>query len=73
VHTGFLLENLKGRDHLEDLGHRWEDSIIMDLREVGRERVDWIHLAQDRNQWWSHMNIVMNLWIPQKAGNLLTS
>jgi hypothetical protein len=23
----------------------------MDLREIGCEGVDWIHLAQDRDQW----------------------
>jgi hypothetical protein len=23
---------------------RWEDNIIMDLREIGSEDVDWIHL-----------------------------
>jgi hypothetical protein len=26
---------------------RWEDNIRMDLREIGWEVVDWIHLAQD--------------------------
>jgi len=31
-------------------GNRWEDNIIMDLREIGWETVDWIHLAQDRDQ-----------------------
>jgi hypothetical protein len=30
---------------------RWKDNIIMDIREIGWEGVDWIHLAQDRNQW----------------------
>jgi hypothetical protein len=25
--------------------HRWEDNIIMDLREIGWEVVDWIYLA----------------------------
>jgi len=29
---------------------RWEDNIRMDLREVEWESVDWIHLAQDRDQ-----------------------
>jgi hypothetical protein len=29
---------------------RWEDNIKMDLREIGLEGVDWIHLAQDRDQ-----------------------
>jgi hypothetical protein len=27
--------------------NRWEDSIRMDLREIGWEGVDWIHLAHD--------------------------
>jgi hypothetical protein len=30
---------------------RWMDSIKMDLREVGWGGIDWIDLAQDRNQW----------------------
>jgi hypothetical protein len=30
---------------------RWEDNIRMNLREVGWEGVDWIYLAQDRDQW----------------------
>jgi len=31
--------------------------------------VDWIYLAQDKNQW----NTVMNLRVPYKAGNFLSS
>jgi hypothetical protein len=34
---------------LQRTRHRWEDNIKMDLRETGWRRVDWIHLAQDRN------------------------
>jgi len=30
--------------------HRWEDNIRMNLREIGWEVVDWMHLAQDRDQ-----------------------
>jgi hypothetical protein len=30
---------------------RWEDNIRMDLREIGREGVDWMHLVQDMDQW----------------------
>jgi hypothetical protein len=40
----------------------------MDLREVGWDGVDWIHLAQDRDQWGAFVNMVMNLRIPQKIG-----
>jgi hypothetical protein len=35
-----------------------------DLREVGWEGVDWIHLTQDRDQWRSVVNTVLNLWVP---------
>jgi len=28
-----------------------EDNIRIDLREIGWEGVDWIHLAQDTDQW----------------------
>jgi hypothetical protein len=40
---------------------RWEDNIRMDLREVGWEDVDWICLAQDRDQWRVLVNTVINL------------
>jgi hypothetical protein len=29
----------------------WWDTITMDLREIGWGGMDWIHLAQDRDQW----------------------
>jgi hypothetical protein len=35
----------------------------MDLREIGWEVIDSIHLAQDRDQWWAIENMVMNLWV----------
>jgi hypothetical protein len=31
--------------------HRWKDNIKMDLREMGIDGVNWIQLAQDRDQW----------------------
>jgi hypothetical protein len=33
----------------------------MDLREIGREGMDWIHLAQDRDQWKIFVNTIINL------------
>jgi hypothetical protein len=52
---------------------RWEDNIRMDLRETGWESVNWIQLAQDRDQWRAAVNTVMNLRFPYQAGNFLTS
>jgi hypothetical protein len=40
---------------------RWEDGIRMNLREIDWESVEWIQLAQDRDQWWAFVNTVMNL------------
>jgi hypothetical protein len=36
----------------------------MALREIGWEGVDWIHLAQERDQWWALVNMVTNLSLP---------
>jgi hypothetical protein len=36
----------------------------MDLREIGRDGIDWINLAQDRDQWRALVKAVMNLWVP---------
>ena len=47
--------------------------IRMDLQEVGYGHVDWIGLAQDRDGWRKLVNAVMNLRVPQNAGNFLTS
>jgi hypothetical protein len=46
---------------LERPRHRWEDGIRMDLREICWGSVDWIQLAQDRDQWKVLVNTVMNL------------
>jgi hypothetical protein len=53
--------------------HRWEDNIKMDLKEIGSEAVDCIHVAQDRDRWRTLVNTVMNLLVPKKVGNFLTS
>jgi hypothetical protein len=40
----------EGKRPLGRPGRRWEDGIGMDLRETGWGSVDWIRLAQDRDQ-----------------------
>jgi hypothetical protein len=55
----FLLENLKGRPK-----RRYEDNIRTDVRKVGWDDVDWMHLAQ----WWILVNTVMNFQVPSERG-----
>jgi hypothetical protein len=43
---------------------RWVDNIKMDLRQIGWDRVDWIDLAQDKDQWRALVNTVLNLRVP---------
>jgi hypothetical protein len=40
---------------------RWKNNIKMDLREIGWGCMDWIDLAEDRDQWRIFVNTVMNL------------
>jgi hypothetical protein len=44
--------------------HRWEDNIRLDLREIGWGVIDWIDVAQDRDQWRALVNTVMNFRVP---------
>jgi hypothetical protein len=43
---------------------RWGDIIRMDLRETVWGGMDWIDVAQDRDQWRALVNTVMNLRVP---------
>jgi hypothetical protein len=44
--------------------HRWEGNVKWNLKKYG---VDWIHMAQDRDQWWTFVDMGMNLRVPQKS------
>jgi hypothetical protein len=59
-----LVGRPEGKRPLRRHRHRWEDNIKMDLRETGIDGANWIHLAQDRVQWWAFVNTAMNLRVP---------
>jgi hypothetical protein len=59
-----LVGKCEGKGPLGRPRNRWEDNIRMDLREIGQDNVDWMQLAQNRDQWWVLVNTVTNLQIP---------
>jgi hypothetical protein len=56
-----LVGKTKGKILLGRPRHRWEDNMIMYLREMG---VEWMHLAEDTDQWWALVNTIMNHRVP---------
>jgi hypothetical protein len=59
-----LVGKPKGKRPLVKPRCRWVDDIKMDLREIGCGGMDWIDLAQDRDQWKAFVNMLLNLWVP---------
>jgi hypothetical protein len=59
-----LVGKPEGRRPLGRQRRRWVDNIKMDLRAIGWDGVDWVDLAQDRDQWRALVNTVMNLRVP---------
>jgi hypothetical protein len=59
-----LVEKPEGKIPLGRPRRRWVDNIKIYLREIEWDGVDWIDLAQDRDQWRALMNTVMNLRVP---------
>ena len=39
---------------------RWEDTIRMDLKEIGINAWNWVDSAQDRDYWRALMNAALN-------------
>jgi hypothetical protein len=59
-----LVGKSEGKSPLGRPRCRWVNNIKMDLRYIGWGGMDWIDLAQDRDQWRALVNSVMNLRVP---------
>jgi hypothetical protein len=59
-----LVGKPEGKRPLVKPRRRWVDNIKMDLRGTGWDVMDWIDLAQDRDQWRTLVNTVINLRVP---------
>jgi hypothetical protein len=58
-----LVGKPEGKRKLGRPRHRWVHNIKMDLREIGWGGMDWIDLAQDRDQWRAVVKTVMKFWV----------
>jgi hypothetical protein len=56
--------NPEGKRPLGRPRRRWVNNIKMVLREIEWDGMDWINMAQDRDQRTARVNMVMNLWVP---------
>jgi hypothetical protein len=59
-----LAGNKEGKRQQERPRSRWVDNIKINHREIGWDGMDWIDLAQDKDQWRALVNTVMNLQVP---------
>jgi hypothetical protein len=59
-----LVEKSEGKCSLGRPRRRREDNVKINLRETGWRGMDWIDLAQDRNQWRVLANTLMNIRVP---------
>jgi hypothetical protein len=57
---GILVGKPEGKNPLGRSKRRWVDNIKMNLREIERDVMDWIDLAEDRDQWRALVNSAVN-------------
>jgi hypothetical protein len=58
-----LVGKSEGKRPLGRPRRRWVDNIKIDLREIGWDGMDWIDLAQDRDQWRDLVNMIFSCTI----------
>jgi hypothetical protein len=63
-----LAVKLEGKRPLGRPRLKWVDNIKMDLRETEWNGMNWINLAQYRNQWSALVNTVMNFGFHKMLG-----
>jgi hypothetical protein len=50
---------LRVRRQLGRPRHEWDDNIKINNQEVVWEGIDWIDLTQNREEWWTVVNMVI--------------
>jgi hypothetical protein len=63
----------EGKIPLRRSKRRWLDNVGIFVREIGQDEIDWIHLAQDRDQSLAFVKTGINLLVPQNSKHFLTN
>jgi hypothetical protein len=61
---GIFVGKPEGKRPLGSTRRRWVDNNKTDLRETGWCAMDWMDIAQDRDQWRALVNTLVNLRVP---------
>jgi hypothetical protein len=64
THLGYWWESQKERDYWEDKDVGGWTIIKLILYRIGRDGMNSVDMAQDRDQWRALVNTVMNLQVP---------
>jgi hypothetical protein len=64
-----LVGKAEGKRPLGRPRRRWVENIKMDLREIAWGGIDWIDVAQDRDQWRALANTAMDFRFHKLLGN----
>jgi hypothetical protein len=66
MHIGYWWESQKEKDNIEDkcIGEWIILKRILERESETEDGMEWIYLAQDRDQWRALVNTLMNLWVP---------
>jgi hypothetical protein len=64
MRTEFWFEERRGENYFGGLDIDGRNNTKVGLKEMGCDGVDWIHLAQDWDQWRAIVKTVMNLRVP---------
>ena len=52
------------KETIREAKRRWEDNVIMNLKEIGINTRNWVDSAQDRDYWRALVVAAPNLQIP---------
>jgi hypothetical protein len=54
----------KGKLPLQIAGHKLEDNVKTDYKEIGCESLDWFHVTEGNVHWWAVLNMALLLCVP---------